>query len=74
MRAAAGDSGGARRAFPWDAALHHGFCLLRLSARDFWAMTPRELAASMGALAPRNACLSRGALTAMMAAFPDEAV
>lgn len=37
-------------------------------------MTPRELAASMGALAPRNACLSRGALTAMMAAFPDEAV
>lgn len=36
-------------------------------------MTPRELAASMGACRPLNEALPRGALSAMMAAFPDEA-
>ncbi|WP_377287799.1 rcc01693 family protein [Rhizobium sp. SG2393] len=72
MRAAPGGSEGARRAFPWGLALHHGFCLSRLSPRDFWAMTPRELAASMGACRPHGEALPRGALSAMMAAFPDE--
>ena len=69
MSAAAGEA----RRFPWDDAVALGLGLLRLSPRDFWAMTPRELA-----LAPRlygggEAARPPGreAVEALMALFPD---
>ncbi|MDQ0347191.1 putative phage protein (TIGR02216 family) [Ancylobacter vacuolatus] len=49
-----------------------GFGRLRLSARDFWALTPRELAAALRAFAgPARAPLDRPGLAALMARFPD---
>ncbi len=59
-------------AFPWEAVLHAGLCRMRLSARDFWAMTPRELAFALGLLRPRPSATQRADLTALMLAFPDE--
>lgn len=47
-----------------------GLGLLRLSPRDFWSMTPRELAAALGAMSP-EAAPRRDELEAMMRAFPD---
>ena len=35
--------------FPWETAMAFGFAVMRLSPREFWAMTPRELAAAMRA-------------------------
>jgi uncharacterized phage protein (TIGR02216 family) len=72
LSAATGGTAGQRHAFPWKAALHHGFCLSRHSSEAFWAMTPREMAAAMGAFAPRAGALPRGMLDAMMGAFPDQ--
>jgi len=47
-----------------------GLGLLRLAPRDFWATTPRELAAALRP--PRApAAPGRDALAGMMAAFPD---
>ena len=62
--------------FPWDEAMALGFGILRLAPRDFWAMTPRELArAADGAhgrpVRAANAGLSRTALGALMQTFPD---
>jgi len=71
LRAASGASGVAP-AFPWEAVLHAGLCRMRLSARDFWAMTPRELGFALGLLRPSAIVPGRGALTALMQAFPDE--
>jgi len=49
-----------------------GLGVLRLAPRDFWAMTPRELAAAATALAPPPpAPPSRAALDALMRRFPD---
>jgi uncharacterized phage protein (TIGR02216 family) len=48
-----------------------GFGLLRLAPRDFWSMTPRELAAAMrdfGAAAAPARC----DLDTLMAAYPDK--
>ncbi len=47
-----------------------GMGRLRLSPRDFWAMTPRELSAALGCAARPDAP-SRPALEALMRAFPD---
>ena len=47
---------------------------LRLAPSDFWAMTPRELAAAARALAPPRAAVSapgRAELDALLALFPD---
>ena len=56
--------------FPWAAAMRFGLGRLRLAPRDFWAMTPRELAAAMppatGADHPARAWLD-----AQSARFPD---
>lgn len=62
--------GEAARAFPWAEAMALGFGRLRLSARDFWRLTPRELAAALGpgAAPPR---LDRAGLDRLMARFPD---
>lgn len=48
-----------------------GFGLLRLSSRDFWALTPRELAAALRPAARAADAPSRAALDALMRAFPD---
>jgi len=45
---------------------------MRLSIRDFWAMTPRELAYALGLLRSRPAATQRADLTALMLAFPDD--
>ncbi|MFC6445531.1 rcc01693 family protein [Shinella zoogloeoides] len=62
---------GERPAFPWEAALHAGLCRMRLSAKDFWAMTPRELGFALGLLRPSSAAPGRAALAGLMQAFPD---
>ncbi|HEV7251244.1 MAG TPA: rcc01693 family protein [Shinella sp.] len=62
---------GERAAFPWEAVLHAGLCRMRLSAKDFWAMTPRELGFALGVLRPSPAVPGRQALAALMQAFPD---
>jgi len=49
-----------------------GLGTLRLPPDAFWRMTPRELAAAIGAFAPqRPAPLARGAFDALMRRFPD---
>ncbi|MGV6871736.1 phage tail assembly chaperone [Pseudochelatococcus sp. B33] len=50
-----------------------GFGVLRLSSRQFWAMTARELAAAALAVygAPQEALGAQG-LAALMRAFPDD--
>ncbi|MEQ1950710.1 rcc01693 family protein [Mesorhizobium sp. CN2-181] len=74
MTAAAGAGGEpAPGQFPWDTVMAVGFGLLRLSSRDFWAMTPREFERAMSfyRLAV-EAGPGRGDLAALMAAFPDK--
>lgn len=58
--------------FPWGPAMGFGLGVLRLPARDFWALTPRELAAAWGAImgAPTGP-LGRGDLSDLMERFPD---
>lgn len=48
-----------------------GLGRLRLSPADFWAMTPRELAAAMAAVAPAQTAPGRGVLDDLMQRFPD---
>jgi uncharacterized phage protein (TIGR02216 family) len=36
--------------FPWRDAMQLGFGVLRLSSKEFWGLTPRELAAAFEAL------------------------
>jgi uncharacterized phage protein (TIGR02216 family) len=49
------------------------FGLLRLSPRDFWSMTPREMERAMSVLhAPRSGAPGRGELVELMRRFPDE--
>jgi uncharacterized phage protein (TIGR02216 family) len=59
------------RAFPWDTVIHVGLCRLRLSPRDFWALTPVEFFAMAGGTRPRDATMARDGLEALMRAFPD---
>jgi len=50
-----------------------GLGTLRLSPDSFWRMTPRELAAAMGAvLGPRAAPIDRASFAALRARFPDD--
>ncbi len=63
---------GEATAFPWEAVLHAGLCRMRLSARDFWAMTPREFGFALGVLRPLPAMPGRSAFAALMRAFPDD--
>ena len=59
--------------FPWAAAMAFGLGVLKLSPREFWAMTPRELAAAHEGVTGRGAGqpLDRDALEALMANHPD---
>lgn len=59
-------------AFPWDEAMRVGFGVLKLHPAQFWAMTPRELAAAMQARSPHaGRAPSRTELDALILAFPD---
>jgi uncharacterized phage protein (TIGR02216 family) len=50
------------------------FGLLRLSPRDFWSMTPREMERAMSVLPGTTAgAPGRGDLAEMMRRFPDPA-
>ncbi len=78
MNAAAGDEAGnggtgVLAPFPWDIVLHVGFSLLRLSSRDFWALTPVEFFLMTGAARPRTVTVGRAELHELMRAFPDGA-
>ncbi|WEK02776.1 MAG: phage tail assembly chaperone [Candidatus Devosia phytovorans] len=58
--------------FPWEAAMRFGLGVLRLPPRDFWRMSPRELAAAWGAVVgDRGAPLGRRELDMLMERFPD---
>lgn len=69
MNAAAGEA----RQFPWDELIGLGLGLLRLAPRDFWAMTPRELAHVLRLFSGGGEVGSPGrrGLDALMALFPD---
>ena len=54
--------------FPWGSLMAMGLGRLRLSPREFWAATPREIAAAF----PAKPGLSRGVLDALLRQFPDE--
>jgi uncharacterized phage protein (TIGR02216 family) len=59
--------------FPWRELMAIGFGRLRLSSGEFWAMTPRELAAAIdGLFGVRGEPPGRAMLTELMARFPDE--
>ncbi|MGN6487039.1 MAG: rcc01693 family protein [Devosia sp.] len=62
------------RAFPWDEAMRLGFGVLRLSSREFWGLTPRELAAAFDGASgrTRGGAPGRDVLAGLMTAFPDE--
>ena len=61
-------------AFPWTDAMRFGFGMLRLGTREFWSLTPRELAAAFEGASGRSRPNPppRTALDRLMAAFPDE--
>lgn len=49
-----------------------GFGVLRHTPRDFWSLTPRELAAAAdGVFGKTSGAPSRDDLRALIAAFPD---
>lgn len=48
-----------------------GLGAMRLSPKDFWAMTPRELAAALGLGSAARSAPGRGDLAALMRRFPD---
>ncbi len=59
--------------FPWDEAMQFGFGVMRLGAREFWGLTPRELATAFAALSGRSTSPpQRERMDELMAAFPDE--
>lgn len=58
-------------AFPWEAAMRFGLGVLRLPPRDFWRMTPRELASAWGAVMGDRGPLARNELDTLMERFPD---
>jgi uncharacterized phage protein (TIGR02216 family) len=57
--------------FPWREAIGFGLGVLRLSPKEFWAMTPRELAYAIETLRGRSAPLDRRAFDDLMTRFPD---
>ncbi len=61
-------------AFPWQEAMRFGFGVLRLSSREFWGLSPRELAAAFEARSglSRGGAPGRETLDGLMMRFPDE--
>ncbi len=63
---------GDRDRFPWQQVMAVGFGRLGLSSRDFWAMTPRELAAAVeGAFGTAREPPDRATLETLMTRYPD---
>ena len=61
--------------FPWGSVLAFGFGVLRLSSRDLWTMTPRELNAAFEGVFGRPSAAPRLAdFAALIAAFPDRGI
>lgn len=59
--------------FPWNEAMGFGLGVLRLPPREFWRMTPRELASAWGAvMGERGHPLGRSELDDLMERFPDD--
>lgn len=59
--------------FPWNEAIGFGLGVLRLPTKDFWAMTPRELAHAIAAVrGGQPAPMDRASLDALMNAHPDK--
>lgn len=58
--------------FPWKEAIGFGLGVLRLAPKDFWAMTPRELACAIEAVTGRRAPLDRDGFADLMKRYPDE--
>ena len=54
--------------FPWARFMELGLGVLRLSPKDFWTATPREIAAAFGGPAPP---LLRGSFEDLMKRYPD---
>ena len=54
--------------FPWARFMELGLGVLRLSPKDFWAATPREIAAALGGPAP---ALARSIFEDLMKRYPD---
>ena len=54
--------------FPWEHFMELGLGVLRLSPKDFWAATPREIAAAFGGPAP---ALARSSFEDLMKKYPD---
>ena len=59
----------AREQFPWRRMMELGLGTLRLSPRDFWAATPREIAAAFGTASQTS--LSRFEFDDLTRKFPD---
>ena len=55
--------------FPWSEMMFAGLGLMRLSPRDFWAASPREIAAAFPAAG--RAPLGRDEMDRLMQRFPD---
>jgi uncharacterized phage protein (TIGR02216 family) len=59
-------------AFAFRAAMAFGLGMLRLAPHEFWAMTPRELAAAAEGMLGRVADpMERAVLTELMDRYPD---
>lgn len=58
--------------FPWRELMAFGLGRLRLSPRDFWTMTPKEIAAAMeGVAGIRATAPDRRTLDILMTRYPD---
>ncbi len=59
--------------FPFKEAMQFGFGVLRLNSKDFWAMTPHELAAAHRAFTPEKTMpIDKKTFDNLMNKFPDE--
>jgi uncharacterized phage protein (TIGR02216 family) len=56
-----------RERFPWARMMQLGLGVLKLSPAEFWAATPREIAAAFATGEP----MTRGSLDELMKSFPD---
>lgn len=55
----------------WAGLMRAGLGRLRLTPRDFWALTPAELMLMLG-ITPTSAPMGRARLMELAAAYPDQ--
>lgn len=51
--------------------MRFGFGVMRLSSKEFWGLTPRELAAAFEAISGPRGAPDRGRLEGLMQRYPD---